>query len=95
MGHPGCVAHAGWGHPHRGGFWGILPQPGPSPPELTLDSICSSISLLFMAAYSFSSLQREGRADVLTVPPQGPPYCLHPRMPATDLFIFLGLYLTW
>ena len=94
MGHP-----AVW--PMLGGATLIRGLPGhpapawPIPPELTLISICSSISLLFMAAYSFSSLQREGRADVLTVPLSGTPLLPAPRMPATDLFIFLGLYLTW
>lgn len=73
---------------------------------LTLISICSSISLFLMAAYSFSSLLGTwGQAGTRG---QGPdPLALHPTAARGDptqaqepiapshLFIFLGLYLTW
>lgn len=32
---------------------------------------------------------------MLTVPPWGAPFLPAPWPPSTDLFIFLGLYLTW
>lgn len=32
---------------------------------------------------------------MLTVPPSGTPLLPAPWPPGTDLFIFLGLYLTW
>lgn len=76
---PGMAPRAP-GHPKRGRGWAEGPQAAAARPQLTLISICSSISLFLMAAYSFSSLRgTRGRAGTLgrgqapTVRPRGCP----------------------
>lgn len=56
QGHPKCGP--GWAECPRGQL--TQPQAAAARPRLTLISICSSISLFLMAAYSFSSLQGTG-----------------------------------
>lgn len=84
------------GLPPSGHPLGMEAPKGPCPPSLgTHFDFDLLLHLFTLHGCVFLLEPAEEKADTVTIPPPGTSFPPAPWLLGTDLFIFLGLYLTW